>query len=56
MSCHQIEFIGAYVASVEGVSSVQIEDRGAHYFAVTLFDGEGEEFVTKLVFPSENKL
>ncbi len=56
MTRHQIEFIGAYVASVDGGSSVQIEDRGALYFAVTLFDGDGEEIITKLVFPGENKL
>ena len=57
MSRHQIEFIAEYVASVEGVSSVQIEERGATYFEVTIFDPENEQIgEPTLVYPLGNTL
>jgi hypothetical protein len=49
-------FIGLYVASVEGASSVDIEDRGAGYFNLTVYDKSGIVIAERTVFPYENSL
>lgn len=38
MTRDQLRFAGLYVAGIEGASAAQIEDRGAGYFEVTIFD------------------
>jgi hypothetical protein len=55
-SAEQARYIGLYVREVDGASSVEIEDRGAGYFKLTIFDKEGVAIDEKRVHPHANRL
>ena len=55
LSAEQATYFGEYVATVEEASSVEIEERGAAYLDVRVFDFNNDEIDHRRIFPLGNR-
>lgn len=56
LTAEQARFLGRYIEQLDRASAVQIEERGAGYSELTVFDPEGAVIEERLVFPTGNQL